>query len=227
MIAVKRFDFSSSRSALRIALLALPLSACNMLEARLEAPPPPLPEVPQPEAARDGAIAAAGNNISLFEDTKAHNVGDLLTITLVERTAAQKSATTSTSKTDDVSLGDVKIYGRSFGTNSGVTSDRSFDGKGSSAQSNSLTGSITVAVVQRYANGNLRVSGEKQVRINQGSEYVRLEGVVRPADITTDNVVTSDRVANARVSYTGHGQLADANAQGWLTRFFNSPWSPF
>ena len=82
-------------------------------------------------------------------------------------------------------------------------------------------------VIVNAANGNLIVQGEKQVQINQGSEYIRLQGVIRPADIAPDNTVTSDRVANARIGYTGRGALADANMQGWLTRFFSSGWMPF
>ncbi|MBL6750921.1 MAG: flagellar basal body L-ring protein FlgH [Nevskia sp.] len=207
------------------ALLAL--AGCNEIEARTEPPPPPLPVLPQPAPPHAGAIGAPGEGLSLFEDAKARNVGDLLTIQLVESTSAQKSASTATSKADNDTLGNIGVFGRTVHTNSSISSARAFTGKGDSAQSNSLSGSITVAVVQRLSNGNLLVRGEKQISINQGSEFVRLEGVIRPADIATDNSVTSDRVANARISYTGRGQLADANAQGWLTRFFNSPWMPF
>ena len=211
-----------------IAAACLGLGACNMIEEKLEQPPPPMPVQPRPEAAHAGAIAApGGGGLSLFEDAKARNVGDLLTIQLVEATTAQKSATTDSSKADNVTLGNIGIFGKTIHTNSSVSSNRGFKGAGDSAQSNSLQGSVTVAVVERMANGNLVVRGEKQIQINQGSEFVRLEGVIRPADIGTDNTVTSDRVANARIAYTGKGQLADANSQGWLTRFFSSPWMPF
>lgn len=219
-----------SSFVLRSALLAasLGLGACNIIEEKIQEPPPPMPVLPIPEQPRGGAIAAPGGvGLSLFEDAKARNVGDLLTIQLVESTTAQKSATTDSSKSDNVTLGNIGIYGKTIHTNSSVSSARGFKGSGDSAQSNSLQGSVTVAVVGRMANGNLLVRGEKQIQINQGQEFVRLEGVIRPADIGTDNTVTSDRVANARIAYTGKGQLADANAQGWLTRFFSSPWMPF
>lgn len=215
-----------TRNCCAAAVLML-LGGCNEIETRLEQPPPPVPVMPAPEAPRAGAIAAAGGTLSLFEDAKARNIGDLLTIQLVESTTAQKSASTDTSKDDNVTLGNIGAFGKTVHTNSSVSSKRAFAGKGDSAQSNSLQGSITVAVVERMSNGNLLVRGEKQIQINQGSESVRLEGVIRPADIGTDNSVTSDRVANARIAYTGKGALADANAQGWLTRFFNSPWMPF
>jgi flagellar L-ring protein precursor FlgH len=105
--------------------------------------------------------------------------------------------------------------------------DRSFDGTGSSSQSNQLTGEITVTVAQRLANGNLLVKGEKWLTINQGQELVRIAGIVRPQDIGQDNTIESTRVADAKITYTGRGTLADANTQGWLSRFFNSKWMPF
>jgi flagellar L-ring protein precursor FlgH len=216
------------RTACSLAVAALlALAGCDTLEARLESPPPALPDLPVADAPPPGSIYSAASSLALFEDAKAHNVGDLLTIKLVESTSARKSASTSTSKEDSDALGNIGVFGHTIHTNSSVSAKRAFDGKGDSAQSNSLSGSVTVAVVQRLPNGNLLVRGEKQLRLNQGSEFVRLEGVVRPADIGTDNTVTSDRIANARVAYAGRGALADANAQGWLTRFFNSPWMPF
>ena len=109
----------------------------------------------------------------------------------------------------------------------GLDGERSFDGAGSSSQSNQLTGQITVTVAQRLPNGNLIVRGEKWLTINQGQELVRIAGIVRPQDIGQDNVVPSTRVADARISYTGRGTLADANTRGWLSRFFNSKWMPF
>jgi len=84
-----------------------------------------------------------------------------------------------------------------------------------------------VTVVEVLANGNLVVQGEKWININQGEEYIRLRGIVRPSDISPDNTIASVRVANAQIQYSGDGSLADANEQGWLAKFFNSPWMPF
>lgn len=183
---------------------------------------------PMPQAQpQDGAIYAEGGSISLFEDNRARNVGDLLTVALVESTQAKKSAATSTSKNQDTSLGDISGFGKKVTYGVGFSGDRSFAGKGDTSQSNSLSGSVTVTVVQRFANGNLLVRGEKLLELNQGSEVVKLEGIVRSADISTSNSISSDRVGNARVTYAGRGALADSNAQGWLSRFFNSPWMPF
>jgi flagellar L-ring protein precursor FlgH len=108
-----------------------------------------------------------------------------------------------------------------------IAGDHSFDGQGDSAQSNSLTGNITVTVVGRVGNGNLLVRGQKQLELNQGKEYVRVEGVVRPIDVEPDNSIPSWKIADAKISYGGRGAVADANAMGWLARFFNSPVMPF
>ena len=203
------------------------LGGCTVVEEKLDTTPTQVPVIPVVPPSTPGAIGAPSQGMALFEDAKARGIGDLLTIELIESTSAQKSATTDTSKSDNDTLGNIGFLGKTLHTNSSISSSRAFKGAGDSAQSNSLQGSITVAVVQRLANGNLVVRGEKQIQINQGYEYVKLEGIIRPADIATDNSVTSDRVANARISYTGKGQIADANAQGWITRFFNSPWFPF
>lgn len=190
------------------------------------------PQEPLAAPAADGAIYHEAQNMELFNDPRAHRVGDILTISLVESTQASKKASTSTSKKDKSDLAAPTILGRpvsiggkdvSFGTNG----DRSFDGSGNSSQSNQLTGSITVTVAQRLSNGNLLVRGEKWLTINQGQELVRISGIVRPQDIGQDNSVPSTRVADARIGYTGRGTLADANTQGWLSRFFGSKWMPF
>ena len=108
-----------------------------------------------------------------------------------------------------------------------IAGDRTFDGKSDSSQSNKLEGSITVTVAERLPNGNLLVRGEKRITINQGQEFVRLQGIVRPVDIGPANTVPSTKIADATITYTGKGALADSNRQGWLSRFFNSPWFPF
>lgn len=191
-------------------------------------PPPTI--TPAPVVATttsDGSLYAPYRGLSLFEDTKARNTGDLLTVLLVEKTQASKSATTSTSKATSAELGDATVLGQSLGIGTGISGKGSFDGAGASAQSNKLEGSLTVSVVQRLSNGVLRIAGEKRLRLNQGEETVRLEGLVRTADVTPANTITSDRIAEARIVYQGKGALADSNAQGWLARFFASPWMPF
>jgi len=215
----------SMRAPVLVAVLSL-LAGCATSRSQHEKDAALMP--PQPVLVHEpGAIYADGGSMALFEDNKARNVGDLLTVVLVESTAAKKSAATNTSKNQDVSLGDISAFGKNITSAVSVSGERGFAGKGDSTQSNSLSGSVTVTVVQRLNNGNLLVRGEKQLSLNQGSEVVKLEGIVRPADIGAGNSISSDRVGNARVTYAGRGALADSNAQGWLARFFNSPWMPF
>jgi len=215
---------------LAVIALATALAGCSDISPRIsfkDQAPEALP-IPQPVAVPTaGAIYAEGSGLSLFEDAKARNIGDLVTITLVENTAAQKKAETNTSKTSATNITDVQVLGKSIGLNTGAGGSRSFAGKGDSSQSNSLNGSVTAVVIARLPNGLLQIRGEKQINLNQGSEVVHIDGVIRTIDIAADNSVTSDRVANARLTYKGRGVLADSNAQGWLSRFFNSPWFPF
>jgi flagellar L-ring protein precursor FlgH len=196
------------------------------------ASPPPSAAYAQPVAA-PGTIYNAGGAFDLFMDRRARSVGDILTVMLVERTDASKESSTSTAKGSSVDTGLPIFAGRpitSGGTpilNSEFGSDSSFDGSADSSQSNRLDGSITVTVAERLPNGNLLVSGEKRITINQGEEFVRLQGIVRPVDIGPANSVPSTKVGDARITYSGRGTLADSNRPGWLSRFFNSPWVPF
>jgi flagellar L-ring protein FlgH len=180
----------------------------------------------------NGSIYQPGREVALFENPIAHRVGDIVTVVLNEQTAAQKSATTTTSKATTDQLG-ATIIGKTptikgnAVLNNAINNSAKFDGQGNSAQSNSLTGFITATVVKVLPNGNLFIKGEKWIGINQGQEYVRVTGVIRPIDLAPDNSIPSQKVASAKISYGGKGALADANAQGWLSRFFNSPWTPF
>jgi Flagellar basal body L-ring protein len=159
-------------------------------------------------------------------------VGDLLTINLVENTAAQTSATTSVDKKSEIALAAPNIAGAAVTLNgrdilsASVNGDRGFNGSGNSAQSNRLLGSVTVTVIQRLPNGNLVVQGQKNMRLNQGDELVQIQGIVRPADINPDNTISSGKVADARIAYGGRGAIAQSNSMGWLGRFFNSPIFP-
>ncbi len=181
----------------------------------------------------NGAIYQVGRDVALFENPVARHVGDIVTIVLSEATNAQKSATTTTQKaTSDTLPGmsllgsPVTIHGSSV-LSANINDTSKFNGGGNSAQSNSLTGFITATVAKVLPNGNLYVKGEKKLWINQGQENVVLSGVIRPIDLSPDNSISSAKVAGARISYGGKGAIADANAQGWLSRFFNSPWTPF
>jgi len=208
------------------------LAACTTMPQQSSIQPVREIAVPTPPEPTKGAIYRAGYEAALFDDMKAHRVGDILTVLLVEKTNASKKASTSTKKDNDFDIKNPTVLGNLAGfANSTLANQlnaqRDFSGTGDTSQSNSLNGDVTVVVEDVLPNGNLRISGQKVVTINQGNEYVRLEGFVRPLDINTDNTVLSTKIANAKVSYSGSGALADANSMGWLSRFFNSPIWPF
>ena len=222
-----------SRGLLLGAVFCSLLPACGLLPAKQRKPDPAVARVlPPPTPRTDGAIYQAGQQMELFADLKARRVGDVLTIRLTESTNASKNAETKTAKTTAVNMTGPTILGKTF-TAAGVpltttlNGADSFAGQGSSTQANSLAGSLTVTVMDVQPNGNLVIQGEKTLKLNQGEEIVRVSGVVRCADIATDNTVTSDKVADAHISYSGKGVIEGSNRMGWLARFFNSGYAPY
>lgn len=174
-----------------------------------------------------GAIFQPSRNYSLYGDTIALNVGDVLTVELEESTQASKNAETSITKDNEVSLPSPTVLNRVLtDLVTEVDAERDFEGTAEADQSNSLNGSISVTVTEVLGNGVLRIRGEKWLSLTNGDEYIRLTGLVRPQDISPDNVVTSNRIADARIAYGGTGDFDQANQMGWLSRFFNSEWFP-
>ncbi|MGY0216821.1 flagellar basal body L-ring protein FlgH [Endozoicomonadaceae bacterium StTr2] len=220
-----------------IVLVSL-LAGCSSMETKPKPgdeawQPPQLPAVTEAPIMH-GSLFQQGRTASLFEDRMAYRTGDILTIKLEERTSSSKSAGTDFNKNNDLDLSDMTIFGRTmasvFGSGYSLaqkgTGKRTFEGSSSSRQGNQLSGSITVTVMEVMPNGTLQVAGEKWIKLNQGDEYIRIAGMLRPEDITPDNVVSSQRLANSRIAYSGTGTLANASEAGWLTKFFNSPWFP-
>lgn len=193
---------------------------------------PTFPASPDPKQLRraSGAIYDVETALPLFETNRARHEGDIITVFLLENTNASKNATLQQMKNETNTVTNKLFLGRPISLGSGYSMDfdlnnqRQFNGSAQAVQNNKLAGSISVTVAKVLANGNLVIQGEKWVKINQGEEYVRLSGIVRPQDVTGDNSITSDRVANARISYGGTGQVNNTNAQGWLARIM---WGPF
>lgn len=174
-----------------------------------------------------GSLYQAGYNLVLFEDQRASRVGDIIQVLLVEQTDAAKSSKTELDKTSKTTLPAPTLLGHLLeDLGIGTDSDSEFEGEGKSNQSNHLSGSIAVTVSQVLANGNLMVQGEKWIQINQGGEFIRIKGIVRPSDVSSDNTVLSTHIADAKISYGGKGTLNEANTSGWLVRFFMSPLWP-
>ncbi|HGW3647167.1 TPA: flagellar basal body L-ring protein FlgH [Citrobacter koseri] len=219
------------KKQLVISLLALFLSGCEspaLLVKKDDAAYAPPEDIVVPETqVRGGGLYNGNYNWSLTQDRRAYRVGDILSVKLDESTQASKQARTNFGKKNDVSLGIPEAFGHSIDKLSGsIDGNRNFNGNATSQQQNSLRGAITVAVYKVLPNGVLAIRGEKWLTLNQGDEYMRVTGLVRAEDIERDNSVSSQRIANARISYAGRGALSDANAAGWLTRFFNHPLFP-
>lgn len=188
-------------------------------------------EVPQvaPRQA-NGSIFQSGQIYQpLFEDRRPRMIGDILTIVLNEQVSASKNSASNASRSADMAVGfsttsDKPEKVGEFGAD--ATGDNDFAGSGGSRANNSFTGTITVTVQQVMPNGNLRVVGEKQIAINQGTEYIRFSGLVNPRTISVQNTVSSTLVSMARIEYVGDGYINEAQHMGWLQRFFLNV-SPF
>lgn len=205
---------------------------------------PVIPDIAAEPKACDGSAYVDGYGLSLYQDMKAYRVGDILTVKLEEQTKASKDAKTKYKKEYNLNMASPTIFGNanvrakiakmlpfvnsetSATLNNILNSTSEFKGSGDSGQNNSLSGDITVTISQVLPNKNLVIRGEKWLTLNQGSEYIRLSGIVRPQDIGPNNQVVSTRIANARITYSGTGPVADGTKPGWLARFFNSA-SPF
>ncbi|VAX08881.1 Flagellar L-ring protein FlgH [hydrothermal vent metagenome] len=226
-----------------IALGVTLLVGCNSSPKRDPAYAPARPIVPPPAPQENGSIFQAGFEVAWFEDMRAKRVGDLLTVKLAEKTDASKKATTDVTKANTTTITNPTIFGttpqlnlpgilplaatKNLGFGTSLASATDFQGEGASAQNNELTGDITVTVVEVLPNGNMLVRGEKRIGINQGNEYIKISGIVRPRDIDSTNTVLSTKLADPTIIYVGDGPVAYANVMGWLAKFFISAISPF
>ena len=222
----------STRAALAPALV-LVLGACAAPRhpvIKLDSPTTARPVPDRVETTPSGSIFAASGYHPLFEDPKPRARGDILTIQLNESLAASQSADTSTGRTGGLTATIPAISGIAAakipGLNTTLSTNNTFDGKGSATSSNAFTGTIAVTVIDVLSNGNLAVAGEKQIGISQNSGVLRLSGVVDPTLVQPGNTISSTQVADVRLDYKGGGGIEEAQMQGWLSRFFNS-WMPF
>lgn len=222
-------------SVLLLYLLLGLLAGC-MTAPILARPEPTYSPVYSPTApatpSTQGAMFNAANFNGLFTDRRALGVGDVVTIRLEEQTTSQKSAETTLRKESESELVNPKVLGNLIRGNgsdlfNSLSNETEFAGGADSDQSNSLFGTLTAVIAEVYPNGLMRVRGEKWMNLNRGEEYLRVSGLLRTQDIGDDNSVSSTRLADARIAYSGTGTFADSNAAGWLTRFFLNPKFPF
>ncbi|QDX27181.1 flagellar basal body L-ring protein FlgH [Sphingomonas suaedae] len=182
------------------------------LPAPVTAPPP----------ANGSIFQASEGYAALYEGTRARRVGDPVTIVLVERTSASKSAGTNLDSGGGFSItppttGALNLFNQS---DASISGKRGFKGTGAADQSNALSGEISVTVAAVLPNGTMLVQGQKRVTLNRGDEFIQIKGIIRPTDIDANNRIASTRVADAQIAYTGKGDVARAARQGWLSRFF-------
>jgi len=189
------------------------------------------PTTPKPRL-QEGSLYHEEYGLALFGNGNSHKLGDIITILLDERTVASKSNSVSIEKENTIDSSNGSILGNTPGFKglnllTDVDQEREFTGEADADQSNRLQGNISVTVTDIMPNGNLVVRGEKWLTLSRGDEYIRISGMVRAGDISLQNTVSSTKLANARITYSGTGELADAQKMGWLSRFFNSVYWPF
>jgi len=210
-------------------LLAPPVFAKKREKEREQYAPTYSVPVPLAPPANGSIFQASHGYAPLTSGARAAQVGDILTIQLVESTQASKSNAANTGRDGGFGLTPptTGIFSKLFSpTDVAASGTQTFKGSGAASQSNSLSGEITVTIAQVFANGTMLVKGEKALTLNRGDEFIQISGLVRQADVTPDNRVLSTRVADARIVYKGKGEIARASRQGWLQRFF-SMISPF
>jgi len=221
-----------------VLVLISQISACsNTVELSKALPNDPdfapiLPEVEEDSLVPTGSLFKENYVNNIYSDSKAHRIGDIISVILSESTQAKKNAKTELKKENNmaldpiIGLGGAPVTINGKAAQFGFNQSTKFKGDSKVDQGNSLSGDISVHVLRVLPNGNLMIRGEKWLTLNNGDEYIRLTGVIRAKDINSNNTILSTKIANARIQYAGTGSFADMNEQGWLTKFFNSSWWP-
>lgn len=187
-----------------------------------------MPEEPRISPMPTGSIFNIYQVQSLYVEQSHFHVGDIISVQLSESTKASKSGTTQLKKSTDFALEPIGVPGGNLEiankeVSLSLNQAQNFSGDGQSSQSNDFEGEITVSVMRVMKNNNLLVRGDKWLLINNGKEFIRLTGIIRAKDITSNNTVSSTKIANARIEYSGNGQLANSQRLGWLTDKLNNP----
>ena len=176
----------------------------------------------------NGAIFSTSSSGLFSSDRRAKKVGDILSVTLSETFSSNKAVTNSSGKTDTIGaeVGPTGLLRNFAGLGGSASKTNSFSGSMATNQSNSLSGTLSATVVRVFPNGNLEIKGQKKLRITEGTEYIRLSGIIRPQDISTTNSVSSAKIAEAQIEYVGAGILDSATKPGWGSKIFRAI-SPF
>ncbi|MGE4499376.1 MAG: flagellar basal body L-ring protein FlgH [Hydrogenovibrio sp.] len=234
---------SLAKVAIAVAVSSVLLSGCSTVPERMEKfsyePNYPM-NIPTKTEPKDGSLYQAGDNLSLFDDSRAHKVGDIITINLAEKFDAKKKDEAKYNKTNQQNFGlngqaaigsnatafggNISVPGLGTGIGIGYGSDGTFNGKSDVKQNSSLSGSIAVTVVEVIPNGNLVIRGEKWITIHEGEEVIRFAGIIRPQDISPDNTIDSAKVADVRLIYKDTGISGDMNRPSAGTQFLHKYW---
>lgn len=188
--------------------------------------------IPKKTLPVNGSLYQTGESMTLFDDSRAHKIGDIITINLLEKFDAKKKDDAKYDRQNNVNFGDPTVFGKSIkdlglGINTlgvGATNTNSFAGKSDVKQNSSLTGAIAVTVVEVIPNGNLVIRGEKWMTIHDGEEVVRFGGIIRPQDIRPDNTIDSEKVADVRIIYKDTGVSGDTARAGAISKFLARYW---
>ncbi len=217
---------------------ALLLSGCA---ARTPFPTTELPSDNAPEITVETPQTSGSlwteNKGSLFGDIKARHVGDILTVAIFEQASASREATTETGRSSSNEAGISKFLGFETDFNKinsaidptsliATNYDNDFKGTGSTSRKENLVATLSTRVVEVFPNGNLRIEGGKTVTVNHEEQIIVLTGIVRPNDISSQNVIDSKYVLDAKIAYTGKGVISDKQRPGWMTRILDNVW-PF
>ena len=182
-----------------------------------------LMQLPQETRFQSGAIYNSTQSGLFATDRRASRVGDILTVSFAENFQATKSQNAANGKSTDFALNLPNVLGlNNLESSLAAGTNQSFSGTGSAAQSNSLTGQVSVTVARVFDGGNLEILGQKKLTLNNGAEYIRVHGIVRPEDIGSNNVISSDRIANAEIKYIGAGDIADTGKVGWAQKILTN-----
>jgi flagellar L-ring protein precursor FlgH len=223
-----------SRIILLLPVLPIVVAGCGMTRAT-ERPPAPIaivqPTPPETLTPKKGSIWQTTDRNTLFLDNKARNVGDVITVKIVEKASAEKDATTELKRnnTNNLALGGAldasltKLLKSKTPLNSATAdSQNDFKGEGNTTRESKFEATVSCVVTQVLGNGNLRIEGRRDITLNHENQFIILSGVIRPEDIGADNAVTSAQIADARIEFSGDGDIDDQQRPSWLGRFFST-----
>lgn len=187
---------------------------------------------PAPQYNNPGSIYSANTYRSLYEDSRARRVGDIVTINVSETSSAEQTANTTTSRESDVSGGISSLFGFSkigvggfsvpLGSDMlGISSQNDFTGDGTTSRDNTISASLAARVINVLSNGNLEIEAVREIKVNSETQFMVVSGIIRTRDISASNTISSTQIANAKIELYGEGVLSAKQKPGWLVRFLD------